>query len=379
MAARHAPEVSATATARQARWYRLRRSGLVTPFPRAEAAARALVGVQAQILSAAGLALWNRSPLRSHQDYLERLYRRRTLLKLWGQRHTLHLYEPADWPLLCAAQKARESGWVRYASKNGTLDAYESLLAEIGHRLQGAETLGRSDLVDSGLPLESWHLSAWGGLFSDLVRRGVACHAEPVRGEGRFAHRDRWLPEMAWGEMTADEANQTLLRRYLHCYGPATVRDFAYWRGSHLRSARRWRAALGDALVQVDLDGSPMLIPREDLETLLESPPPPEAWPVKLLYRFDPLLLAHKDKGWLIEPERHPLIWRPAGHIEGTILVHGRIEGSWRYDRRARGLTVTLRPFAPLSDGVREAAHAHAGGVAAFFDLPLDEIRTEQP
>lgn len=367
------PDVSAV----QARWYRLRRSGLVTPFGGAAAAARALVGVQAQILSAAGLALWNRTPSLDHAGFLERLYQRRTLLKLWGQRHTLHIYEPADWPLLHAAQKTRESGWVRHAAKSGNLESYEALLDAVGRRLQRDGSLGRSDLVASDLPLESWHLSAWGGLFSDLVRRGMACHAEPAGGERRFAPRDRWLPALEWREIECDGANQRLMHRFLQSYGPATLHDFAYWRGSVMRSTRRWGEALGDTLAPVTVDGQPMLIPREDLESLCETPPPPEAWPVRLLYRFDPLLLSHRDKGWLIEPEYHPAIWRPAGHIEGTILIHGRIEGSWRYDRRARGLTVTLRPFAPLPDYAREAAHAHAAGVAAYFGVPLDEILTE--
>ena len=56
-------------TAEQIRWFRLRRSGLIEPFATPEEAASHLVGVQAQIFPAAGLALWNRTRGLSHKRY----------------------------------------------------------------------------------------------------------------------------------------------------------------------------------------------------------------------------------------------------------------------------------------------------------------------
>jgi hypothetical protein len=54
--------VSGRIGAEQLRWHRMKASGLARSFPSTVAAAHALVGIQAQLLPAAGIALWNRTP-----------------------------------------------------------------------------------------------------------------------------------------------------------------------------------------------------------------------------------------------------------------------------------------------------------------------------
>ena len=196
--------------------------------------------------------------------------------------------------------------------------------------------------------------------------------------EGRFAHREHWLPDLKWNPPPPAEANQEIVRRYLRAYGPATLQDFAYWRGTQAATARKWFAALGDEVAEVDVAGQPMLARRTDLDALAAAPPERDAWPIHLLYRFDPLLLGLRDESWIVDPPFYNRVWRPAGHIEGTILEHGRIVGTWRYDRKGGGLLITLRPFAPLSAPVRATVEARAQGVAAFFGLPLTDITTTE-
>ena len=173
----------------QVRWHRLRRSGLVTPFASPEAAASALVGAQAQILSAAGLALWNRTPEFSEAQLADLLHTRRTLVKLWGQRGTLHLYPSAEWPLVTGMLAGVKSWWGRDAARQDQYDEYSALVEEAAALLRARGIMGRADLRDSGLPIDDEHLSAWGGLFADLVRRGHACHAGRAENEGLFAAR----------------------------------------------------------------------------------------------------------------------------------------------------------------------------------------------
>ena len=99
--------------------------------------------------------------------------------------------------------------------------------------------------------------------------------------------------------------------------------------------------------------------------------PPPSRWPVRLLHRFDPLLLATKDKAWLIDAEHYKKVWRPSAHVDPALLVRGRIAGTWRYDRKGSGLRLTLRPFAPLTRPVTRALEQQAEELAGFLDLPL--------
>lgn len=360
----------------QARWFRLCRSALVEALATPELVAATLAGVQAQILSAAGLALWNRVPglTQRHVDAL--LHERRTLVKLWGQRGTLHLYPSAEWPLIHGALAGRATWWERqFAYNGGDVADYRAMIERISELLRERGTLGRSHVRAYGLALDETHLSGWGGIFTDLVRRGEACHAGQSDGEGLFAHRAYWLPDLDWNPPPPDAANAELARRYLHAYGPATAQDFAYWRGTSGREVRRWLAALGDAVAEVQVEGRPMLLLRADLDLLHMPPPEREQWPLRLLGRFDPLLLGLKDKTWLVEPQHYTRVWRPAGHIEATVLEHGRIAATWRYDRTSSGLLVTVTPFAPLAEEALAAVATQAAGVAAFFGVPLADLR----
>ena len=90
-----------------------------------------------------------------------------------------------------------------------------------------------------------------------------------------------------------------------------------------------------------------------------------------MLNRFDPLLLALKDKTWLIDPAHYKQVWREAAIVEAVLLVRGRIEGTWRYKRSTKGLAIMMNPFVPLPKPVREALEEQAAGIAAFFGLPL--------
>jgi uncharacterized protein YcaQ len=362
-------------TPAQARWHRLARQGLRTPLAGPEAVARALVGVQAQILPAAGLALWNRARAFTAADLARLLYAERSLVKLWGQRGTLHLYPSADWPLLYGAHADTGTYWERKAARQGAgLDDHEALVAAVAALLRERACVGRSDLRLAGLPLAAEHLSGWGGIFAVLVRRGLACHAEPRDGEARMAHRERWLPDLAWAPPPPEAANVELARRYLGAYGPATLQDLAYWRGRGVAEARRWAAALGDDLAPVSVGGAPMLALRAALPDPSVAPPAPDGWPVRLLGRFDPLLLAPKDKGDLVDAASYARVWRPAGHIEATLLVAGRLAGTWRYDWRGGGLAITIEPFKRPPAYVRRAAERQAQGVAAHFGAPLAEL-----
>ena len=108
------------------------------------------------------------------------------------------------------------------------------------------------------------------------------------------------------------------------------------------------------------------------------KPPPPSRWPVRLLYRFDPLLLATKDKSWLIDHEHKQKVWRPAAHVNAVLLVHGRIAGTWRYDRKAKGLSVRVVPFSKLSGPVARATETQAAAIAKFLEMPLADFQVER-
>jgi hypothetical protein len=363
----------------QIRWFRLRRSGLVEPFATPEETASTLVGVQAQIMPAAGLAIWNRTSGITYQAFDRLLHQKRSLVKVWGQRGTLHVYASQEWPLVHSALQGQRMWWERLGEQTEASAAkYRATVKRVERLLRRRGVMGRSDLRNSGLQLDEALLNPWGGIFASLVYTGAACHVERQGGEGRIAHREVWLPDLDWNPPPADEANHEITRRYLRVYGPATVQDLIYWRGCKAGDARRWIAALGDEVVEVNVGERTLLALRTDLDSLHEKPPSRGAWPVQMLYRFDPLLLGIKDKTWIVDPQHHKSVFRAAGHIEGTLLEHGRVAGTWRYDRKDSGLAIRLFPFSPLPQHVRAAVDKNAAAVAQFFGLPLIDLHVER-
>jgi hypothetical protein len=362
----------------QVRRFRMERSGLIHPMESAESVARTLVGVQAQILPAAGLALWNRTTRLTNTRFEDLLFNRRSLVKLWGQRGTLHLYDSDDWPLLHGAHAGSRTWWERQAEQeNHDMQTYHSRIEAVANALRERESMGRGDLKALELDLPEELYSPWGGIFADLVRRGFACHAGRMGNEGQFAHRERWLPNLEWNPPEPDAANIEFARRYFAAYGPALADDFAYWRGARLLLGRRWVAALGDELVEVRADGTPMLALRRDLDHLAALPDRSDTLPVRMLYRFDPLILAHRDKGWVADPNAYARIWITSGHINGIVLHRGKAVATWRYDRKGKGIVVIVSPFKPLPRAVTDRLMRHSEGVAHFFGVPLADVVTE--
>ena len=363
------------------------RSGLLEPFGDAHAAAHALAGIQAQILPAAGLAIANRVSSFCQSDLDALLHEARSLVKLWGQRGTLHLYAVADWPLIVSALQLYPTWWARSAAK-GEIDpvAFESAVQRTGSELAARGVLRRSDLRAPEMEIAPDLLSSWGGVFAELVRSGEACHAGRDSAEGLFAHRGYWAPGLTWEPPDTFDANVELSRRYFAAYGPASVADLAFWRGGRVSDAREWVSAL-----EGELQAIPAVVDGESgrVRTMfhlragglvgdLMSEPPPENWPVRLLYRFDPLLLAHKDKSALVDSARYKSVWRSAGHVEGTVLVEGRIAGTWNYRRRANHLDVAVATFKPLSARQRAEIKREAATKARYFDLSPGRITIDR-
>lgn len=366
-------------SARKCRWFRMKRSGLVEPFDDPWEASHALFGVQAQILSAAAVSLFNRSSLPDFETFLSLLFEERRLIKLWGQRGTLHLYTDDDWPLLIGAQSEKTTWMERYDKKRGGKLSYlHECFDAVATLLREEKTLSRSQIRESSLTLDDWMLSSWGGLFHELVRRGDACHAAQEAGEGVFAHREHWLPELDWNPDDIDTSNTAIARRYFRTYGPSTIKDFAYWRGCTMKQAKAWTAPFADALKEVSIDGESLWLFDDDLEELQQQPPARTGWPVCVLYRFDPLLLAHKDKSWLIDDKDYPQVWRKAGHIEGNILVEGRIIGTWRYKRQSTVFDVQVYPFSTFSSHVEAEVMERIAEIAAFFGHDEAEVAFEE-
>jgi hypothetical protein len=352
-------------------WLRWHRSGLIDGFSTPEIATSALLGVQAQFVSPAGLALRARVPGFRDRDLVDRLYRRRSLVKLWGQRNTLHLYPATEWPLIHAAFRDIHASWrIRTLEASDTNERDLTAAAtRVAGQLRDLGQVTRAELDEIGGSIVRFTESGYGFVF-ELVRTGLVCHGEPAGAEMRVVHRDVWTPDLVWEPPAPDDAKRACVRRHIALFGAVTVHDLAYWTGFGVAETRRLVRDLTDT-TEVDVDGVPHLILGDDRALLDQPVPDRPTWSPRLLYRFDPLLLGIKDKSWIVPHDHYKAVWRKSGWVEAIVVDKGRFAGTWSYTRRRRGVAVTLETVQPVRARTRAALEAEAADVARYFDQPL--------
>jgi len=256
--------------------WRLRRQYLEAPAGSAIDVVRRLCGVQAQVASAAELAVGVRLPPRS-PGAVARAIEERALIKTWAMRGTLHLL-PADMAGAYLALIGSLKTWESPSWQKAFISAPQiEMLAEIAGEVLEGRTLSRDDLVaevqarshDARL---AEHLrSGWAAVLKPLAWRGLLCQGPAEGNRVTFTSPRTWSP--AWGGIPdQDEAARIAIPAYLGAYGPASMNAFDAWltRGaSSKRSLREWFTAAGDLLTAVEVDGERAFARSEDLEDMM--------------------------------------------------------------------------------------------------------------
>jgi hypothetical protein len=130
---------------------RLARNYLIRSAPRADIAhvVSAVCGIQAQIMIAAELALSARVADVTQEDVRKELWERKSLVKTYGPRGTLHLLPANELSLWMAAMRARdaldETPW--YTSLQLTPRRAQAFVDAIGDALDG-RCLTREELAN---------------------------------------------------------------------------------------------------------------------------------------------------------------------------------------------------------------------------------------
>ena len=347
-----------------------------------------MAGVQAQILSAAEISLWARTRDLRAEHVKQALWKDRTLVRVWCMRGTTHLVPSEDFAVFvrgCTRRAQRDTRWLARAGR--PLDVVDRLVDAVGRVLD--RPLTRKELarrlvdgfgrkrrirIDRGwggrgdvdaVELGGLTMSI-GGILSVACLRGVACAGPPRGNETTFVRPDAWLRD--WKDRPIEEAEDELLRRYLHAHGPATVRDFATWTYMTAADAREIWDRAGDGLAPVMAEGRPAWTLRADVRSLERATIEPPV--VRLLPSFDSFLLGQKDKSHLVDPAHYKRVYRAQGWLSPAVLVDGRVAGTWSYAQDRAQFGVRIEGFKTLPPVVRSRIREEAEDLGRFFDRP---------
>ncbi len=371
----------------QALYFRALRNHLAGPgAPDPAAAARDILGAQSQALGPSLWALSLRTEGRPTAEELKRgiLEHPRRLVRTWGQRDTLHVYEPAThWVDIVAARPQWAAGGRRGDMPAASLvETGAKVLESAGKPITRSQIFGilpRTYVADWEARVGPGEIAlryAAGRVLWRLAHLGRACAAGKAGSEQEYAARVDWFPDLPWPESlpTPRQAAVRLARAYLKLHGPATVHDLAHFFGAGVGSARAWIKSVAATTPVATLHCGArrdLLLLAEDLPALTVAPPPAgdQGWPPRLLPQWDTLMMGHSDKSWVcpVDCERK-LIWRSSAVVAATVVARGRVVATWSQTQKRRQLQVLVQPLS------RWRASRHLAGVRVEADALADHL-----
>ena len=372
----------------------------------ARQAVRHLGGLQAQAPLAPYVGLWTR--LASFTtDELSDLLSERTVVRAPIMRATVHLVDAADFVafrplfdgLMAAGLRANFARTLTGVDLDALAARAAELLAkrpltrahlarELAASWPEAEPRSLAYAVTYLVPViqvpprgvwgktaqATWTTAeSWLADVSGPAPAPVTAGSSPVVGmaeaAGGMAEAAGGMAEAAGGiaEAVGDSrAVDRLVRRYLAAFGPATVADIQTWSGlTRLREVTdrfELRVLRGPDGAEL-LDLPELELPGEDM------PAPP-----RFLPEFDNLLLSHADRRRVI-PHDHPVpLWPGNGATQGTLLIDGVWDATWRITAEA----LTITPFRRLTAAEESAITEEAANLLAFSagrEADLPEVR----
>lgn len=357
----------------QVRAWRTARQYLVrkTPRDRMLDVVRDVCGVHAQVPSSAELQVWARVKGATPADVRDALWERRSLVRTWVMRGTLHILTAQDLPLYVSALSQHDrwwkGAWLRMIQMNeeelrATLEAIRASL--------GAKPLTREQLADkvarrTGARDGARMLSGWGEMLKPAAFQGYLCSGPPRGQSVTFVRPDRWLGQ--WDVPDPQQAWRVIVHRYLHTYGPASREEFARWWGMQPAPAGRVLNASADELTEVDVEGHRAYLLSDDVPSLRRARP---SSAVRLVPGFDVYTAGSRPHDSLVPARHKHLVFRKAGWISPVVLVGGMAAGVWKHSLTGRKVEVTVQAFGRLSADQHRVIASEADGVGEFLGAP---------
>ena len=361
-------------SAEQIRLFRLHAHHLDAVCPESETSA--LVGACGMQNSPPGTwetALFNRMPTCSRTKMKELLYTDKILLQAWSFRGAPVVFPAAESDVFLAALIPEyDEPWIYTRGIGLALDFLQIPFDEL---LEGMRcvmprldqwTISSKTALDQTiadwmmpfLPADKQVLwrqpSMYGSPDKQTVGGAVVSFLlRPCALEGRivFGRRDGDMANGTGGSPTftsyrgwtghemrlGADAAQKLVRKYLHCYGPATVSSFTSWLGCSGRQGRRiWQSAAQEMEPVMAL-GQKAYILSSDKEYF--ASPAPLRRELLMLGPHDPYL-DQRDRLILQQDKSlHSQIWKNVAN-PGAIVYQGEIVGVWTGKKNGNGIEI---------------------------------------
>jgi DNA glycosylase AlkZ-like len=347
---------------------RLQQQGLAQPvFKRPEEVVGWLGAVQAQDYRAAKWGVAMRTQGLSNAD-LDNAFDSGAILRTHVMRPTWHFVTPADIRWMQALTAARVNAANAYYYRRLELDeaVFARSNAILASALQGSHYMRRDEL---GALLQQAGIDTRDRLrLTYIVLRAeldtVICSG-PRRGKQfTYALLEERAPESR--TLDHDEALAELTRRYFDGHGPATVQDFAWWSGLTVADIEAGLEMAGPQLAHVVIDEKTYWFSNSMPDN---GDPSPSAF---LLPNYDEYIIGYTDRSAAFD-QQDTKMENPREDIvfNHTILIDGRVAGTWKRSFKKGQILLEARPFASLSAAEEAALALAVQRYGEFHGMPV--------
>ena len=347
---------------------RLRNQRLSSPtFKQPADVVRWFGAVQAQEFNAAKWALGLRMRTATNA-VIEEAFNRGDIVRTHLLRPTWHFVAPEDirWLLELTGPRVNlrcGSAFRQYELDAAVLKRTNSIITKA---LSGGKHLTRAELktILNRAGIAADDSVRMGHILIRAELDGVVCSG-PLLGK-QFTYallEERVLPGK---KLSRDEALAELTRRYFASHGPATLADFVWWSGLTTNDAR-------EGIALVDRHLRKLSINETTYWTSDGRPTVERDVGAHLLPAYDEYTVAYKDRAVVFHSEAASQlsVW---GVLGPTVIVDGRIIGTWKSTAGKGSITITLNSPKTLTRFEKQAITKTAETYAAFLGLNLEGL-----
>lgn len=330
---------------------RLFNNGITNKFNDIITCVEKLHGIQAQYDLYSYISLYNRVKDFSLVDIIDT-----NVVKSWGQRVTLHINTKSNM-LMNAKIYSKNENWIKkyFIQLDANID---QVLSDVLNGDYCSDRITKKEIANNIKHKSRYEMLQWGGIIAEASLNGFLYENIDLKKGKTYSFIDY---DKYRNNDNFNSCIETLIEKYIQSYGPATCDDFLHWSG--LKSERVAKAfdIVSDKYKKIYLEGKKYVyVDNMNFQTTSE---------MIMLGKFDPLLLAYRDKTWIADRLNQKNIWKAAGHVEGVIIKNNILLGTWRSSRKKEILELKVHEIKKLTISEKNRIEIRAFEISKAINL----------
>jgi len=321
-----------------------------------------MVAIQAQDYLGAKWSIGLRCPGLKDSD-IDQAIISKSVIRTWPMRGTLHFVSATDarWMLRLLTPRiiSGSAGRHRQLELNeATFDKSMDLLIQA---MEGGKQLMRNEvyqiLEDNSIPTTGQRGIH---IINYLAQKQILCHGVHNEKQATYTLFDEWITEST--NLEGEEALAELAYRYFTGHGPATINDFIWWTGLKISDAKNGLNAVKDKLQSFEVN-------KKIYWTSTNLPDLVKKNSAYLLPGFDEYMLGYTDRSLSLDPMfSNRIIPGNNGVFMPTIVINGKVEGTWKRILKTDKVVIEIFPFYKLTASKVKSITKESKKYGSFLD-----------